>query len=457
MASNQSCVNWDRMPIQQSDSSSTSPPAKSGADGAADRNSSENGIESTKSNGSENEHKPRSKKPFIIVGVVAVLCAIATFGIYKWMTRPDPHKLFVSGRIEGYEVNVGAKIPGRVEEITVREGALVKPGELLAQLSDDDIQAQLRGAHALVDKAIADKNQAEKQIEVNNDAVEQAKLNKKQAAQDAEGQVLQAEANVAAARAAEEQARANQEEAEASARLANIRKTRYEKLAERGAVTQDSADEAITNASTAAALVEARRAAVSASHRQYVAALGALKIAKAVRLNPPIRQQQVSSSQHQVSQSAEALESAEHAVKNAKAEVDQIKANIAYLRIESPVDGTVTARAVEPGAVVTAGQTILSIIDLKKVYLRGYVPEGEIGRVRVGQKTNIYLDSAPDKAISGKIIEIDPKASFTPENIYFRDDRVKQVFGIKIGIDDPAGFAKPGMPADAEILVEDAR
>jgi HlyD family secretion protein len=439
------------MPIQQSDSSSSSPPAKRGADAAADTKDSL----SKQSNGQE--QKPKSKKPFIILAIVAGLCGMATFGLYKWMTRPDPHKLFVSGRIEGYEVNVGAKIPGRVEEITVREGALVKPGDLLAQLSDDDIQAQLRGAQARVDKAIADKNQAERQIEVNNDAVEQAKLNKKQAAEDAEGQVLQAEANIAAAKAAEEQSRANLEEAEASSRLANIRKTRYEKLAERGAVTQDSADEAATNASTAAALVEARRASVAAAHKQYVAALGALKIAKAVRLNPPIRQQQISSSQHQVIQSAQALESAEHAIKNAKAEVDQIAANIAYLKIESPVEGTVTARAVEPGAVVTAGQTILSIIDLQKVYLRGYVPEGEIGRVRVGQKTNIYLDSAPEKAISGKIIEIDPKASFTPENIYFRDDRVKQVFGLKIGIDNPAGFAKPGMPADAEILVEDAK
>lgn len=445
------------MPIQQSDSSSTSPPANSGETGVTESKNTKTKAPGGNQNGGDADDKPKSKKPFIIIGLVAILCALATFGFYKWMTRPDPHKLQVSGRIEGYEVNVGAKIPGRVNEITVREGALVEPGELLAQLSDDDIQAQLRGARARVDKAVADKNQAEKQIEVNNDAVEQAKLNKKQAAEDAEGQVLQAEANVAAAKAAEEQARANQEEAEASLKLANIRKIRYEKLAERGAVTQDSADEAVTNAATAAALVEARRASVAASHKQFAAALGALKIAKSVKLNPPIRQQQISSSEHQVGQSTEALESAEHAVKNAKAEVDQIAANIAYLRILSPVHGTVTARAVEPGAVVTAGQTILSIIDLKSVYLRAYLPEGDIGRVRVGQKTNIYLDSAPDKAITGKIIEIDPKASFTPENIYFRDDRVKQVFGLKIGIDNPAGFAKPGMPADAEILVEDAQ
>ncbi|MBK7840072.1 MAG: efflux RND transporter periplasmic adaptor subunit [Candidatus Obscuribacter sp.] len=137
------------------------------------------------------------------------------------------------------------------------------------------------------------------------------------------------------------------------------------------------------------------------------------------------------------------------------ADAQQIQANIAYLNIKSPIDGIVTARVVEPGAVVVPGQTLLSLIDLTKVYLRGYVPEGAIGRVRVGQTCQVKLDSSPDKPFEGKIIQIDPEGSFTPENIYFKDDRVKQVFGIKIGITQPDRFAKPGMPADALIKLDD--
>jgi len=116
----------------------------------------------------------------------------------------------------------------------------------------------------------------------------------------------------------------------------------------------------------------------------------------------------------------------------------------------------VTARVVEPGVVAVPGQTLISLIDLSTVYLRGYVPEGQIGRVRLGQKAKVYLDSSPTKPIEGKVIQIDPEGSFTPENIYFKDDRVKQVFGIKIGIAQPGAkyFAKPGMPADAEILTD---
>jgi HlyD family secretion protein len=66
----------------------------------------------------------------------------------------------------------------------------------------------------------------------------------------------------------------------------------------------------------------------------------------------------------------------------------------------------------------------------------------------------VYLDSAPAKPIDAFVSRIDPEASFTPENTYFRDDRVKQVVGVKLQLRGAVGFAKPGMPADGEILVE---
>jgi HlyD family secretion protein len=152
-----------------------------------------------------------------------------------------------------------------------------------------------------------------------------------------------------------------------------------------------------------------------------------------------------------VVQNEAALNRARHDVHNAKASIDEIAANIVYLNINSPIHGVVTARTVEPGAVVAAGQTVISLINLDTVFLRAYVPDREIGKVRLNQRCLVYYDSNPKHGVSGKVIEIDPEASFTPENIYFRDDRVKQVFGIKIIIDNPANYAKPGMPADADI------
>ena len=82
------------------------------------------------------------------------------------------------------------------------------------------------------------------------------------------------------------------------------------------------------------------------------------------------------------------------------------------------------------------------------------MPEGDIGRVKLDQPARVYLDSNPKVAIDAVVSRIDPEASFTPENTYFRDERVKQVVGVKLLIKNPNGSAKPGMPADGEILVE---
>jgi len=114
----------------------------------------------------------------------------------------------------------------------------------------------------------------------------------------------------------------------------------------------------------------------------------------------------------------------------------------------------VLTRAAEPGEVVTAGTAIITLLDLSKVYLRGFIPEGEIGKVKVAQPAHVYLDSAPDKPIDAYVLRIDPQATFTPENTYFRDDRVKQVVGVKLQLKGGVGFAKPGMPSDGEILVK---
>jgi HlyD family secretion protein len=122
------------------------------------------------------------------------------------------------------------------------------------------------------------------------------------------------------------------------------------------------------------------------------------------------------------------------------------------LKILSPIDGVVLTRTAEPGEVLAAGKTIVTLINLGDIYMRGYIPEGQVGAIRVGQAAEVFLDSDPYNALAATVAAIDTKASFTPENIYFKDDRVTQVFGLKLRIENNEGFAKPGMPADATIL-----
>ncbi len=122
--------------------------------------------------------------------------------------------------------------------------------------------------------------------------------------------------------------------------------------------------------------------------------------------------------------------------------------------ITSPIAGICETRSIEPGELVATGQVLLTIVDPQGVYMKGYIPEGEIGKIKIGQKADVYLDSDSKKAHSAHITTIDSAPSFTPENVYFKDDRVRQVFGVKLSLDHPDGLAKAGMPADAKILLK---
>lgn len=415
---------------------------------------------SNKDTGKDDNSKPNKeqngagKKIFRRLIPIVIALIVGCLVVFQYLrNRPEgrPGWLRINGRIEGYEVNVGAKIAGRVEFISNREGEEVKLGQPLVKLSDEDIQAQLRGAKARYQESLDSVQEAQELLNVSKQQVKQAKLNVSQAKEDARGRVDQAAANLASQEAQLSEAIANEIQSKADLELARIRKQRYDNLIVKKVVTQDQDDQARSTYDSAVAAVDAKHAAVVSAKQQVSSAEAGLIQAKSNLFNPPIRLTQQTANTLTVSQNEAALERARHDVKNAKAAIDEIAANIVYLNINSPIHGVVTARTVEPGAVVAAGQTVISLIDLDTVFLRAYVPDSEIGKVRLNQRALVYYDSNPKHGVNGKVIEIDPKASFTPENIYFRDDRVKQVFGIKIMIDNPANYAKPGMPADADI------
>ena len=155
----------------------------------------------------------------------------------------------------------------------------------------------------------------------------------------------------------------------------------------------------------------------------------------------------------QISQRQADIASAMASVGQARAQLTEAQANRQDLTVKAPFAGTVVTRTAEPGEVVTAGTPVVTLLDLSKVYLRGFVPEGQIGKVKAGQAAHVYLDSNSKQPVDAYVSRIDPQATFTPENTYFRDDRVKQVVGIKLQLKGALGYAKPGMPVDGEILV----
>lgn len=125
---------------------------------------------------------------------------------------------------------------------------------------------------------------------------------------------------------------------------------------------------------------------------------------------------------------------------------------LGYTTLVSPVSGTVLAKHVEPGEQVSPGTPIVSVADLSSVWIKAYIPETELGRVRLGQKAEVTTDTFPGKVYPGAVTFIASEAEFTPKTVQTEKERVKLVYRIKITVANPSRELKPGMPADALLL-----
>jgi HlyD family secretion protein len=381
----------------------------------------------------------RSWLPGLVFIAVLGVMAYVAWRVFFARTSGLENVLTLSGRIEGDDSAVAAKLSGRIAEVRVREGDSVNAGDIIAVLDDEQIRAREDQARAAVSDAEARAQAARAQIAVLEENLRQSQLLTQQARTDATGKVRQAEAEVTAAEA-------DLAKQEAAYQLAAFDKEAYSRLAETGAVSERRGKEAISTANQ-------QSAAVAAARRRVDSARGALLVARANLENPSIRASQAGANRKQIVQQQQEVASAAAKIQQAKAQLQEAQANRKDLIITAPFSGTVTTRAAEPGEVISAGTALVTLLDLSKVYLRGFLPEGQIGLVKLNQPARVYLDSNPDQPIDAFVFRIDPEATFTPENTYFRDDRVKQVVGLKLQLKGALGLAKPGMPADGEILI----
>jgi len=360
-------------------------------------------------------------------------------GCWRTSANVSEGKLFVSGRIEGDTVDISSKRPGPISEITVREGDAVHAGQVLAVISSPQDEAKYDAQKARVLSGKHKVDQFRRELATYGEKIRQAQIYHEQAEKNAPAQVTQAEANLATAKAELARSQAELEQSKIDAE-------RYPPLAERGAVAKQLADQYKTK-------LDVAQASYDAKCKEVAAAEASLQAAKAQLYNPPIKEADRLTLEKQVEEHKAQIASAQADVEADQAELQRMEADLTDLMILAPIDGTIVTRAAEPGRVIASGQTILTMVDLKKLYLRGFIPEGNVGRVRVGQAADVYLDSNPNEAIPAEVIRIDPQVMFTPENTYFKDDRVKQVMGVKLGLKGAYGFAKPGMPADGQIQI----
>lgn len=348
--------------------------------------------------------------------------------------------LFVSGRIDGDTVDISPKIAGRIAKLAVREGDSVTAWQEIAWL-DSDQQLAIRDTQkARIVSEQRKVDQLMRQLATDDEKVKRAVLEEEQAKTGAPAQVLQAEANLAVSKA-------DLVRWEAELKQVQIDAQRYPPLAKTGAVAIQVAEQYGTREQVALASVEASRKQVAASE-------AALEQARAQLQDIPIKEANRLTLLAETEELKAQIASAKADVEADKAALRKIEADLADLTIHAPIAGTILTRSAEPGRVIQPGQTIFTMVDMTKLYLRGFVPEGGVGKIKVGQEAQVFLDSNPKEAIPAEVIRVDPEVMFTPENTYFQYDRVKQVMGLKLGLRGAYGFAKPGMPADGRIYTQ---
>jgi HlyD family secretion protein len=337
-------------------------------------------------------------KKNLTTAVVVVLVAGAAF--LAWRSF-KPHGLpegFASsnGRIEATEIDIAAKIGGRIREILVKEGDLVAAGQVLARMDTDVLQAQRREAEAQLKEA---------QV-----AVETAKL-----------VVTQREAEKVAAQAVVDQRAA---EFDASQK----RFVRTEPLAKEEAVTAQEVDDD-------RARVQAGKAAVSAAKAQAAAAAA-----------------NIGTAQSQVLRAMAAVE-------GARANIERIQADIVDSELKSPRAGRVQYRVSEPGEVVAAGGRVLNLVDLSDVYMTFYLPTATAGQIPQGADVHLVLDAFPQYVLPAKATFVADVAQFTPKTVQTQEERLKLTFRIKAHIDPDLlkkniSQVKTGLPGVAYIRLD---
>jgi HlyD family secretion protein len=384
-------------------------------------------------------------------GVVAIVLIAAAAAVYAYRSkgRTPSDRIVVSGNIELTEVNIGFKTAGRLVERAVTEGDPVKKGQIVARLDRDQLTAQRERESAGVLSSEAQLAQAQTGLEWQRATVAadidqkkadlaagQARLSEmRNGARPQERQ--DAEAAVSAAQAEAERARKDWDRAQTLHKADDISTAQFDQYRSRW----QSAEAALRSAKEREGLVLAgpRQEQIAAQQAVVERSRAAVKLAEANLLELKRREQELTTRRAEIAR--------------AKATVNLIDTQLGETVAVSPVDGVVLVKAADVGEVLAPGTTVITVGDIEHPWLRGYVNETDLGKVKLGGKARVTTDSYPGKVYNGRITFISSEAEFTPKQIQTQQERVKLVYRVKIEMENPNRELKSNMPADAEILL----
>jgi len=339
---------------------------------------------------------------FLILGLLTVGSLI-----WYFVTVRPTTDLQLIGTVDANEVVVSAKIPGRIQTLTVDEGQDVKAGQLIAIIESDDLDAARKAALAT---AASQNFKLGETVET-----------ERQTQGETSSATVNAQAMVKSAQASLAQAQANYDHQQADT-------SRTVALAQQGIMSQQAKDDAATS-------LQAAKSAVDTAREKVAAAEASLRQARAHEMLTVV--------------AARTVDSTRGEVENARALVDQAKVQLGYAQVFAPVSGKVNVRAARQGEVVSAGAAIVTITDLTQTWIYAPLPETQADAVQLGDSLRVVMPSGA--TLQGKVINKSAEADFATQRDVSARKRDIKTIQLKLLIDNPGDRFVPGMTAEVYI------
>ena len=360
------------------------------------------------------------KRKILLVAGVALAVSLPVCA-YSWLHRGEG-PLSASGTLEARNINVGSKEGGRVTKVLASEGDRLEANQLLVTFDDAELAARVLQARGKIEQAQA--NLAKMLHGSRPEEIEEAQ---------AAGRLPDGSNGYRAEEIAQSQA----DLARARADLVNaqINFDRTKQLADAGVYSRQSFDDASARLDMAKAQVESTEHAVTAAE-------GRLREASAVqrRTERGFRDEDIASARADVTL--------------AQGELEEAEARYAEREVRVPTAVVVEAMDIRPGDLLPPNAPLAKVLEADQLYVMVYVPQTEIGRVHIGDKAEVSVDSFPNKTFPARVEQIRQEAEFLPRNVQTREERVHEVMGVKLRVDNSGNLLRAGVNADVKFLRE---
>ena len=387
---------------------------------------------------------PRSRRRFIIIGLVAVLVVGAL--LFWW--HSTYYEDTDDASVDGHLVQISSRINGHVAKVSVDQNQYVDAGALLVQIDPSDYQTAANQAQATLEAAVAN-------YEASHVNVPVIGINAGANLNNANADVAGANASVAQAEKQLQAAQARVTEAQANSTKAKLDLERYTPLVQKDIISKQQFDAAVAAAS-------ADEAAVAEAEANLVAAQDAVRIAGDRVLQAQSSQKYAQTAPQQVAIQKAKADQAAGQVDQARAALAQAKLNLTYCEIHAPVAGIVTTKSVEPGQNIAVGQALMTLVSLDDVWITADFKETQLRHMQLHQPVTIHVD-AFGRDYDGEIFQIGGATGsmlslFPPENATGNYVKVVQRIPVRINLTKPDQnrdhMLRPGMSVEPKVRVK---